>query len=99
MTLQLPPLGDYFGIQGIRGWSDPPILSGPSVTKTIAGRDYSVYLDGDRVRLVAWHAGDNTYWVANSLLQTLSNDQMIGIARSAEFIAPKPKHRNKGKRR
>ena len=43
--------------------------------------------------------GDNTYWVANSLLQTLTNDQMIGIARSAEFIAPKPKHRKKGGKR
>ena len=96
MTMQLPPLGDYFGLQGIRGWSDPPILSGPSVSKTIAGRDYSIYLDGDRVRLVAWHEGDNTYWVSNSLLQTLTNDQMIGIARSAEFINPKPKHRHKG---
>ena len=83
MTLQLPPLGDYFGVQGIRGWSDPPILSGPSVTKTIGGRDYEIFLDGDRVRLVAWHEGDNTYWVSNSLLQTLTNDQMIGIARSA----------------
>ena len=99
MTMQLPPLGDYFGVQGIRGWSDPPILSGPSVSRTIAGHDYSIYLDGDRVRLVAWHEGDNTYWVSNSLLQTLTNDQMIGIARSAEFINPKPKHRAKrGKR-
>ncbi|MGZ8665705.1 MAG: LCP family protein [Solirubrobacterales bacterium] len=99
MTLQLPPLGDYFGVQGIRGWSDPPILSGPSVTKTIAGREYEIFLDGDRVRLVAWHAGESTYWVANSLLQTLSNDQMVGIARSAKFISPKPKHRSKGKRK
>jgi LCP family protein required for cell wall assembly len=98
MTLQLPPLGDYFGIQGISGWSDPPILSGPSLTKTIAGREYEIFLDGDRVRLVAWHEGESTYWVANSLLQTLSNDQMVGIARSAKFISPKPKHRSKGKR-
>jgi polyisoprenyl-teichoic acid--peptidoglycan teichoic acid transferase len=98
MTLQLPPLGDYFGIQGIRGWSNPPILSGPSLTKTIGGREYEVFLDGDRVRLVAWHAGESTYWVSNSLLQTLSNDQMVGIARSAKFISPKPKHRGKRSR-
>ncbi len=99
MTLQLPPLGDYFGLEGVRGWSDPPILSGPSVTKTIGGRDYDIYLDGDRVRLVAWHEDDNTYWVANSLLQTLSNDQMIGIARSVDVINPKakrPARRKKG---
>jgi LCP family protein required for cell wall assembly len=97
MTMQLPS-GDYIGVQGIRGWSDPPILSGPVVTRTISGRDYDIYLDGDRVRLVAWQDGDNTYWVANSLLQTLSNDQMIGIARSVDSISPKPKHRGKKQR-
>ena len=92
MTMQLPA-GDYFGVQGVRGWSDPPILSGPVIKTTVNGRDYDVYLDGDRVRLVAWHEGDSTYWVSNSLLQTLTNDQMIGIARSVESINPKPKRR------
>lgn len=81
MVLQLPQ-GDYFGIQGIHGWTDPPILDHPSEPRTMGGRDYEIYLDGDRVRLVSWQQGDNTYWVSNSLLQTLSNDQMLGIARS-----------------
>ena len=97
MTLQLPPLGDYFGIQGIAAGAIRRSSASPSETKTIAGRDYSVYLDGDRVRLVAWHAGENTYWVANSLLQTLSNDQMIGIARSAEFIRRSPSTATRGR--
>ncbi len=81
MVLQLPQ-GDYFGFQGVHGWTDPPILNNPSETRTIAGREFDIYLDGDRVRLIAWHQGDNSYWVSNSLLQTLSNDQMLGIARS-----------------
>jgi polyisoprenyl-teichoic acid--peptidoglycan teichoic acid transferase len=89
-VLQLPQ-GDYFGVQGIRGWDDPPILDGQSIGKTMAGRDYDIFLDGDRVRLVAWHEGDNTYWVVNSLLQTLTNDQMLGIARSVGEIVPKRK--------
>jgi polyisoprenyl-teichoic acid--peptidoglycan teichoic acid transferase len=80
-VLQLPQ-GDYFDIQGIHGWSDPPILSNPSETRTINGLQYDIYLDGDRVRLIAWHQGGNSYWVSNSLLQTLTNDQMLGIARS-----------------
>ncbi|MFN8161159.1 MAG: LCP family protein [Solirubrobacterales bacterium] len=96
MTLQLPQ-GDYFGLQGIRGWGDPPILSGPSETITYGGRDFDVYYDGDRVRLVAWHQGDNTYWVANSLLQTLTNQQMVGIARSTEEITPKARRGRKGR--
>ncbi|HUC07336.1 MAG TPA: LCP family protein [Solirubrobacterales bacterium] len=87
----------YFGLQGIQGWSDPPILDSPSLTKTINGRDYDVYIDGDRIPIVAWHRGDNSYWVANDLLNTLTNDQMIGIARSADVKIPNPKRKKGGK--
>ncbi|MFP5388182.1 MAG: LCP family protein, partial [Thermoleophilia bacterium] len=93
------PLSDgihYFGLQGIQGWSDPPILDSPSLTKTINGREYDIYVDGDRISLVAWHRGNSSYWVANDLLNTLSNDQMMGIARSADVKVPNPKRR-KGK--
>jgi polyisoprenyl-teichoic acid--peptidoglycan teichoic acid transferase len=80
----------YFGMQGIRGWEDPPILQNPSLTKTIHGRDYDIYVDGDRIRLIAWHRGENSYWISNDLLQSLTNDQMVGMARSADVIVPKP---------
>jgi LCP family protein required for cell wall assembly len=83
----------YFGLQGVQGWSDPPILDSPSLTKTINGREYDIYVDGDRIPIVAWHRGDNSYWVANDLLNTLTNDQMIGIARSADVKIPNPKRR------
>jgi LCP family protein required for cell wall assembly len=89
----------YFGIQGIQGWSDPPILSNPSLTKTIHGREYDIYVDGDRVKMIAWHRGDNSYWVSNDLLQTLTNDQMVGMARSADVIVPKKKSKQGGKKR
>lgn len=91
LTLELPDGVHYFGVQGIQGWSDPPLLSGPSIKQTIRGREYEIFLDGDRIRLIAWHRGDNTYWVANSLLRVLTNDQMIGIARSANVKVPNPK--------
>ncbi len=82
---------NYFGIQGIQGWANPPILDNPSETRTIHGREYEIFVDGEKVKLVAWHRGDNTYWVSNSLQQSLTNDQMIGIARSAHVILPKRK--------
>jgi LCP family protein required for cell wall assembly len=96
-VLELDDGVHYFGVQGIQGWSDPPILSNPSLTKTIHGREYDIYVDGDRVKLIAWHRGDNSYWVSNDLLQTLTNDQMVGIARSADVIVPnkKPKQGRK----
>jgi polyisoprenyl-teichoic acid--peptidoglycan teichoic acid transferase len=79
----------YFGVQGIRGWANPPILEDPSLTKTINGRDYDIYVDGENVKMVAWRRGENVYWISNDLLRTLSNDQMIGMARSAKVIIPK----------
>ncbi len=85
---------NYFGIQGIQGWTDPPILDNPSETRTINGREYEIYVDGENVKLVAWHRGDDTYWVSNSLQQSLSNEQMMGIARSAHVIIPKSRHMN-----
>ena len=95
LTLELPDGVHYFGVQGIQGWSDPPILSGPSITEEIRGREYEVFLDGERVKLVAWHRGENTYWVSNSLLRVLTNEQMIGIARSARVKIPNRKPRKK----
>jgi len=88
----------YFGLQGIRGWSDPPILDDPSLTKEINGRDYDIFVDGENVKIVAWRRGENAYWVSNDLLRTLTNEQMIGIARSADVFIAKKKPKKKGRR-
>jgi LCP family protein required for cell wall assembly len=85
-------LGDgphYFGIQGIHGWEDPPILDDPTVTETIHHRELEIFTDSGRIKTIAWRRGENVYWVSNDLLQTLSNDQMIGIATSAKVLMPK----------
>ncbi len=81
----------YYGMQGIRGWDDPPILGNPSETKEINGREYEIFADSGRIRLIAWHRGENSYWVSNDLLKSLSNDQMVGMARSADVLLPKKK--------
>jgi LCP family protein required for cell wall assembly len=88
----------YFGLQGIRGWSDPPILDDPSLVKEINGREYDIFVDGENVKMVAWRRGENSYWVSNDLLRTLTNEQMIGIARSADLIIAKKKPKKKGRR-
>ncbi|HET7589123.1 MAG TPA: LCP family protein [Solirubrobacterales bacterium] len=87
----------YFGVQGIRGWSDPPILSDPTVTETIHGREYEIFVDGGQIKMVAWHRGENSYWIANDLEQSLTNEQMIGMARSADVLLPKKKAKKKGR--
>jgi len=79
-------LPEYYGVQGTT-WSDPPILKDSHDTQTIDGRDYDIYYDGDRVRMVAWHDDDgNSYWVSNTLLQTLDESQMLAIATTTKEI-------------
>jgi polyisoprenyl-teichoic acid--peptidoglycan teichoic acid transferase len=89
---------NYFGVQGVRGWSDPPILDSPTETREMNGREYEIFTDSGKVKVIAWHRGDNTYWISNSLQQGLTNDQMMGIARSAKVIVPKRKQKQKGGR-
>ncbi|HEX5526957.1 MAG TPA: LCP family protein [Solirubrobacterales bacterium] len=88
----------YFGVQGIQGWEDPPILANPSVTETIHGRDYEIFVDSGAIKLIAWHRGSNTYWIANDLERSLSNEQMVGMARSADVTMGKKKPKKAGKR-
>jgi LCP family protein required for cell wall assembly len=87
---------NYFGVQGIQGWEDPPILDSPTETKTVNGREYSIYTDSGKIKLVAWHRGENSYWISNSLQQSLTNEQMMGIAESCHVILPKKKTAKKG---
>ncbi|HEU4707154.1 MAG TPA: LCP family protein [Solirubrobacterales bacterium] len=88
----------YFGVQGIRGWSDPPILDNPTVTEEIHGREYEIFVDSGRIKLIAWHRGDNTYWIANDLERSLGNEQMVGMARSADVLMPKRKPKKQARR-
>ncbi len=78
-VFSLPTLGDYYGFEGTR-WKDPPILSNPTDEKTIGDRDYKLYYDGDRLRMVAWQTDQGSFWVSNSLIETVSNVDMLKIA-------------------
>jgi LCP family protein required for cell wall assembly len=77
--------GQYYGIQGMT-WRTPPLLDTPDGTKTMKGRKYNLYYDGTRLRIVSWTTPHGVYWVANSLLRTLTNKQMLGIAGSVHEI-------------
>ena len=85
MVIKRGVVGEYYGLQGTR-WKDPPILKGADETKKIGKREYDIYMDGDRVRLVAWRTAEGVYWVSNTLLQTLSKKQMLSIARTAKTL-------------
>ncbi|HEX5820587.1 MAG TPA: LCP family protein [Solirubrobacterales bacterium] len=78
-VFSLPTLGDYYGFQGTR-WTNPPILSNPSEERTIGDRDYKLYFDGDRLRMVAWQTEQGSFWLSNSLIETVPNADMLKIA-------------------
>ncbi|CAB4346701.1 unannotated protein [freshwater metagenome] len=81
MVLSTGEAGQYYGVQGTT-WKAPPILDTPSETTTMGGRDFELFYDGTRLRLVALRTPKGVYWVANTLSQTLTNPQMLAIARS-----------------
>ena len=86
---------EYYGLMGTT-WTDPPILDNPSETREIGGREYDLFFDGDRLRLVAWRTDKGAYWLNNTLLQTLEEDEMLAIAQSMDEVAPpKPKKKKK----
>jgi polyisoprenyl-teichoic acid--peptidoglycan teichoic acid transferase len=78
-VFSLPTIGDYYGFQGTL-WRDPPILDNPSDQKTIGDRTYQLYYDGDRLRMVAWQTDRGSFWVSNSYIETVSNEDMLKIA-------------------
>src|SRR5690349_14493861 len=77
--------GQYYGIQGT-DWKSPPILDDPSDKMRMRKRDYQLFYDGNRLRLVAWRTPRAVYWVSNTLSETLNNKQMLAIARSLSRI-------------
>ena len=74
-------LGQYYGIQGTT-WTDPPILDDPSEKRIIDDREFELFYDGRKLRLVALRTDDAVYWVANTLSLTLTNAQMLDLAAS-----------------
>ena len=84
MVIKRDKLGEYYGVQGTT-WKDPPLLEGGFDKVKAGGRTFEVHYDGDRVKLVAWRTPKAVYWISNTLLQSLSNDQMLSIARTTRL--------------
>ncbi len=85
MVIKRGQLGEYYGLQGTT-WREAPILDNPTETRRIGRRTYELHYDGDRLRLVAWRTKKAVYWISNTLLQSLSEREMLGIARSSRGL-------------
>ena len=71
---------EYWGIQEM-AWDEPPILDGATVNRRIKGRDYGLYFDGSKLHMVAFKENGNSYYVINTLLNRMSNETMLAIAK------------------
>jgi LCP family protein required for cell wall assembly len=78
------PIGGYYDFEGT-DWHDPPLFT-HSHTQTIGGREYMIVDDGSHIHVVGWRSGGVLYWVTNTLLEELSNAQMLAVARSARSL-------------
>jgi polyisoprenyl-teichoic acid--peptidoglycan teichoic acid transferase len=78
----------YWGIQQT-DWEDAPVLGEANATTTIGGRKYDLHYSGARLHMVVLRHKGTTYWVVNSLLDKLSNETMIAIAKGLRPLGSK----------
>jgi LCP family protein required for cell wall assembly len=71
---------EYWGIQQTT-WEDAPVLGSKNVSRRLGKRDYDLYYDGARLHMVVVKTDNASYWVINTLRDTLSNETMLAIAR------------------
>ena len=74
--------GGYYDFEGT-DWLSPPLFKNAR-TEKIGSRTYKLVDDGSHIHVIGWQSGPVLYWVTNTLLEELSNAQMIAIAKSAQ---------------
>jgi hypothetical protein len=71
---------EYWGIQ-MTTWGDAPILAEPNETVRLGGRRYELHYSGAKLHMVVLRDRGATYWVVNTLLNSLSNETMLAVAK------------------
>jgi len=85
-----PSANEYWGIEETN-WADAPVLAEKSFHRTIGGRSYWFYYHGTHLHMVVLRAGGTSYWVVNTLVDSLSNETMIAIAKGLSPLNEKAK--------
>ena len=80
LTFKTGYIGDYWGIQETR-WGTAPALADKNRTVYRGGRPFDLDYSGSDLHMVVLRTGGATYWVVNTLLNSLSNETMLAIAR------------------
>ena len=74
----------YYDFEGTN-WLNPPLFA-HARERPLHGRDYKLVYDGSHIHVIGWRQGNVLYWVTNTLLEDLSNDQMWVVAKSAQSL-------------
>jgi LCP family protein required for cell wall assembly len=77
--------GEYWGVQ-MTDWEDAPVLAERNFYRTIGGRRYELHYNGPKLHMVVLREHGATYWVVNTLLDTLSNETMLAIAKGLKRL-------------
>jgi hypothetical protein len=72
--------GEFWGIEET-DWADAPVLADRSFQHDLGGREFSLYYTGAHLHMVVLRSGNTSYWVVNTLLDSLSNETMLAIAK------------------
>ena len=80
---------DYWGVQE-SNWEKAPVLGSNNFTRSIGGRSYGLFYNGPHLHMVVLNRKGATYWVVNSLLDRLSNETMLAIAKGLKPINKVP---------
>jgi LCP family protein required for cell wall assembly len=80
--------GAYWGIEQT-SYEDAPILADKSFRHVLKGRPYDFYYNGPKLHMIVLREKGATYWVVNSLLDNLSNETMIAIAKGLRPLGAK----------
>jgi LCP family protein required for cell wall assembly len=80
-------LNEYWGIEETN-WDEAPALADASFNQRIRKRQFSLYYSGPHLHMVVLRENGATYWVVNTVLDSLSNETMLAIARG---LQPLPK--------
>jgi len=80
--------GAYWGIEET-DWTDAPILGDRSVHHILSGRAYDFYYTGPKLHMIVLRQGGVSYWVVNSLLDNVSTETMIAVAKGLRPLTAK----------
>jgi LCP family protein required for cell wall assembly len=79
---------EYWGIEET-DWNDAPALANPSFTHRLRGRYFDFYYSGPHLHMIVLREHGASYWVVNTILDSLSNETMLAIARGLRPLGGK----------